>query len=292
MVKEVAYLNSRWMPIEEATVPVEDRGYLFGDALYEVVVSYGGRFWALERHLLRLESGIRELEMEGIDVAHVREVVLEALKRSGTGDAYIYVQLTRGVAARKHDWTTGMKCSLLVTVRRRPEVDPNIYEKGVSAITTPEIRWGRCDIKTTNLLPNCLALHKARAAGAFEAIFVRADGVVTESASNSVFIVERSALLTRENGPHILPGITQALVIETASRMGIPVQRRPFTREELFGADEVLLTGTTPRVVPVVRIDGRPIGSGEVGDLARRLLAAYNERLARGDDAPPTPAVP
>ena len=285
-MKEIAYLDGRWMKIEEATVPVWDRGYLFADALYEVVVSYDGRIWALERHLLRLERGIRELGMEGVGVAHVRSVLLEAHRRSGISDAHIYLQLTRGVAPRKHDWTGGMTPSLLVTVRQSPAPDPDILKHGVSVVTTPDIRWGRCDIKTTNLLPNCLALHKAHEAGAYEAVLIREGGIVTEAAADSLFIVKGPTLITREDGPHILPGITQGLIVETARRMAIPVERRPFGREELFAADEVFLTGTTLAVVPVVRIDDRTVGTGRVGAMAKKLLAAYMERRRRGDDAP------
>lgn len=283
---EVAYLNGVWMRIAEAMVPAEDRGYLFGDGLYEVVVSYDGRIWALERHLLRLQHGIRELRIDGVDIAHVRDVINEALRRSDIRDAFIYIQLTRGVAPRKHDWPAAIKPSLFVSVRQRSEPESKLTEEGVSMITTPDIRWGRCDVKSTNLLPNCLAQHQARAAGAHDAIFVAPDGIVTECAMNSLFIVTRGKVITREDGPHILSGITQGLVVETAGRIGIPVERRPFTKEELFGADEVFLTGTTLAVLPITRIDGRTVGGAVVGEITRKLLAAYLDRRDRGDDAP------
>ena len=283
---EIAYLNGQWMQIEQAKVPVEDRGYLFGDGLYEVVVSYGGRIWALERHLLRLARGIGELRFEGVEIAHVREVAREALKRSDIPEAFIYIQLTRGVAPRKHNWPAGLTPTLFVSVRPQPVYDPKIWEEGVSMITTPEIRWGRCDIKSTNLLPNCLARQKAQDAGAFDAIFVRDDGVVTECAMNSLFLVKDGTVITREDGPHMLSGITQGLVVETAERIGIAVERRPFTQEELTDADEVFLTGTTPMVLGITEIDARPAGGAVVGEITKKLLAAYVERRERGDDAP------
>jgi D-alanine transaminase len=283
---DTAYLNGKWMKIEEAMVPAEDRGYLFGDGLYEAIVSYDGRLWALDRHLLRLAHGIRELEMEGIDVARVRKVIEEAAERSGMSDVLVYLQLTRGAAPRSHDWSPGMKPSLFVSVRKRREYDPALRRNGVSVITTPDLRWGRVDIKTVNLLANCLAQHKAHVAGAFEAVFIRSDGTVAECSSSSLFIVKKSVAITREDGPHILPGITQGLLIEAAERLRLPCRRRPFTKAELLDADEVFLAGTTTEVLAVTRIDGRAVADGKVGNVTKRFVAAYVERIKRGDDAP------
>jgi len=283
---EIAYVNGKWTKPEKAMVPAEDRGYLFGDALYEVVAGFDGRLWALERHLRRLEQGIREVEMEGVDIAHVRSVIEEAFRRSKLSDAMVYIQLTRGVAPRQHDWRPGLSPSLFVFVRPLPQVETRLREEGASLITVPEIRWGRCDIKSTNLLPNCLAKHKAHASGAFDAVFLRPDGIVTECASNSLFIVKEARLITRENGPHILPGITRELVLETAQRIGIPADLRPFTREELFAADEAFLTGTSLDLLPVTRVDERTIGGGTAGELTERLRQAYLDRRKRGDDTP------
>jgi len=282
---EIAYLNGKWMHPEAAMVPAEDRGYNFGDGLYEVVVSYAGRLWALERHLLRLGDGIRALEFEGIDVGEIRDVMTEALERSEMAEAYMYVQLTRGVAPRKHDWPAGMKPSLFVLVRPRPVPDEKVYAKGVRVITTPEIRWGRCDIKSVNLLPNCLAQHQAHQAGAYDAVFVCPDGIVTEGAQSSLFLVKDDTLITRENGPHVLPGITQGLIIETAHRLDLPVDRRPFTRDELMQVDEAFLTVTTLGPVPIARIDEEVVGSVVPGPVTGKLSSAYWERRDRGDDA-------
>jgi len=282
---EIAYLNGQWMKIAEAMVPAEDRGYNFGDALYEVLVSYGGRIWALERHLLRLERGIHELEFEGVDIAEIRDVLKEARERSGISNAFIYLQLTRGVAPRKHDWPDTIKPSLFVSVRPIPDHDPAMWTEGVSMVTTADIRWGRCDIKTTNLLPNCLAQHRAHKAGFFDTILVREGGIVTECSAFSLFIVKDVTLITREAGPHILPSITQGLIVETAARVGIPVARRPFTKAQLLGADEAFFAVTSMGAVPITRIDERPVGTGMPGEVTKRLLAAYLERRERGDDA-------
>jgi len=284
-MSEVTYLNGKWMSPGVASVSAEDRGYNFGDGLYEVVVSYGGRIWALDRHLLRLERGMREIELDGITITEIRDVIDEALERSGMAEAYVYVQVTRGVAKRKHDWPEGITPSLFLYVRPRPIPEETVYTEGVATITTPEIRWGRCDIKSVNLLPNCLAQHKARKAGAYEAIFVREDGIVTEGAQSSLFIVGNETVVTREDGPHILPGITQGLIVEIVHRLAIPLQRRPFTRDELTGADEAFLSVSTRGPVPIATIDGTPVGDAAPGPITRRLSAAYWERCDRGDDA-------
>ncbi|HUV38200.1 MAG TPA: aminotransferase class IV [Planctomycetota bacterium] len=282
---EIAFLNGKWMKPEQALVPAEDRGYNFGDGLYEVVVSYDGRIWALERHLLRLRDGIRALELEGADIREVREVMIEGLERSEMSDACIYVQLTRGVAPRKHEWSEGLVPSLFVVVRPRPVPEEGFYEQGVSVVTTPEIRWGRCDIKSINLLPNCLARQRARQAGAYDAVFVHNDGVVTEGSASSLFIVRAGTLITRESGPHILPGITQQLIIETARRLNVSVDRRPFIDDEMKSADEVFLTVSTLGVVAVVQVDGVRVADGHPGKMTQALSAAYWKRRDDGDDA-------
>ena len=284
-MSEIAYLNGKWMSPGEATVPAEDRGYNFGDGLYEVMVGYNGRLWGLERHLLRLERGMREIELTGITIAEVRDVINEAVERSGMDETYVYVQLSRGVATRKHDWPDGMRPSLFLYVRPRPIVDDSVYTEGVATITTPEIRWGRCDIKSINLLPNCLAQHKARAAGAYDAIFITEGGTVTEGAQSSLFIVADGTLVTREDGPHILPGITQGLIVETAHRMKVPVERRPFTKDELLGADEAFLTVSTRGAVPIATVDGARLAGAVPGPITKQLSVAYWQRRDRGDDA-------
>ena len=283
---EIAYVNGTWTTPEKAIVPAEDRGFLFGDALYEVAVGFDGRLWALERHMRRLERGVREVEMEGVDLGRIRGVIEEAFRRSKLRDAILSVQVTRGVAPRKHDWPKGLVPGIFAFVRPRPVLDAKLGREGVSLITTPENRWGRCDIKSTNLLANCLAKHKAGAAGAFDAVFVREDGIVTECSSNSLFLVKKGRLITREEGPHILSGITQGLVVETAERAGVAVDRRSFTLKELFAADESFLTGTSLDLLGVTRVDGRMIADGRVGEITKQVQEAYLDRRRRGDDAP------
>ncbi|HID10333.1 MAG TPA: amino acid aminotransferase [Candidatus Latescibacteria bacterium] len=282
---EIAFLNGEFMPIEEAKVPVDDRGYQFGDGVYEVIESYAGQLWALERHLNRLRRSLSETGISGITVEEVREWILETHRKSGISRALVYVQITRGVAPRKHAWmTTPLRPTLLITVRRFVPVPEELRESGVRAITVPEIRWARRDIKSINLLPNVLAAQRAWERGAFEAIFVDG-GYVTEGAATNVFAVRDGKLLTPAEGPHILPGITRGLVIEIAREEGIGVEEGSLALEVVMKADEVFLTGTGIEVLGVTSIDGWTVRDGKVGPVTRRLFEAFMERVEKGFDA-------
>jgi D-alanine transaminase len=282
---EIAYLNGEFMPLTEARVSIDDRGFQFGDGVYEALRSYDGRLWAVERHWQRLENSLTALDITGLTIPEVDARVREAFARAGFAEALVYVQVTRGVAPREHAYEAGMTPTFLITVRpflAHPQED---YERGVAVITLPETRWARRDIKSTNLLPNVLAKVQAKAQGAYEAVFIDRDGLVTEGSSTSLFIVRDGVVLTREPGPHILPGVTQQLVLEIAADLGRPVSRRPFTEEELRTADEAFLTGTGTEVLAITRLDDAPVGTGTPGPVARQLRAAFLKRVARGEDS-------
>jgi D-alanine transaminase len=285
-MKELAYVNGVVSRVEEAVVSIDDRGLQFGDGVYEVLRTYDGRLWALERHLRRLERSLCELWIEGVAVEEVRAVVERLNVESGILDALVYIQVTRGVSARDYAWPRGIQPTFLATVRFLPPKEPANRERGVSAITYPEIRWGRVDIKSLNLLANMMAKKAAQEAGAYEALFVTREGTMTEGASTSLFLVQDDVLVTREKGPHILPGVTRELVLECASEGGIAVEERAFRLDELRSSDEVLLTGTTFGVYSVVEVDKRPIGGGTPGPVGEELLRRYMERVAEGRDAP------
>ncbi len=275
---EIVYLNGEFMEPEKAAIPINDRGFLFGDSVYEVVRSYGGRLFTLDRHLARLERSLHEIDIRSVDIAQLGRAIEEACRRSGFAEALVYVQVTRGAAPRKHAYDRGLRPTVLVHVRDlEPLLDPSIRE-GVAAITAPDIRWQRCDIKSTNLLPNVLAKTKAKEQGALEAILVNEDGIVTEATSAGVFCVEQGVVLTHPLSPAILPSITREVVLEVAGEVGIPVREEPVSLERLRAAAEVFLASTTIDVCPVITIDGAPVGDGKPGPVTRRLLAAYLER--------------
>jgi len=279
---EVVYLNGQFVPPEEAVVSINDRGFLFGDAVYEVVRSYRGRLWALEPHLQRLRRSLSEVDLHGVDIEQLRQVIEEACRRSGFAEANVYIQVTRGVAPRRHAYSRAMRPTVLVQVRDiGPMVDPRMDE-GVEAITAPDLRWRRCDIKSTNLLANVLARTRATDQGAFEAILVDEEGYVTEATAASVFCVEEGVVLTRPAGPEILPSITRAVVIELAQEQQIPLREERVSVARFRKAQEVFLAGTGDEVCPVVKLDGAAIGDGRPGSITKRLLEAFRAKVAVG----------
>ena len=268
---ELAYVNGKFMPIHEAMVPIEDRGYQYADAVYEVVTSYGAQFFSLERHLDRLERSLGELSFPVVSREKVQNAMVELLRRSGFDRATLYLQISRGVAPRSHEFTGIKDVQIVMTIREAKGVPQELREKGVSAITVKDIRWGRRDIKTTMLLPNLLAKQKALEAGVFDAIFVTGEGIVREATSSNVFIVSDHTVITHPADHNILNGITRLEIMDCCKAHDIALEERMYTLQEMFGADEVFLSGTSLEVLPVVRIDDKPIGDGTVGPVAKRL---------------------
>lgn len=263
------------MPLEEATVSVEDRGYQFGDGVYEVIRTYHGNPFQLDAHLVRFERSAGAIDLPlpwNLQqwTAHVRE----GIARSGYGESKVYLQLTRGVAPRDHGFPASARPTAVMTVRELKPMDPARQATGVAVMTMDDWRWGRCDIKSVNLLPNVMARQKATQSGAFEAVFVR-QGQVTEGAVSNVMIVKAGRVLTAPGGEQILSGVTRTLVLELARKEGLPVEERFVRRDELLRADEIFLTSTTIEVLPVIRVDGNKVGSGQPGPVTQKLQAAF-----------------
>ena len=270
------YLNGDILPLEEARVSVEDRGFLFGDGVYEVVRTYDGRFFRLDGHLRRLEHSVEgaRLPLRHL-IGELPAIMQRLLVENNLRDTNMYIQYTRGAAhPRTHAFPKETHPTLLVMPSPIHPVPPQALEDGVSAITVPDQRWARCDIKSTMLLPNVLAKQQATDSNAFEAILVR-DGVVTEGSSTNIFAVFRAAATTHPTGPHILGGITRDAVIGVAATAGVSVREEPFSLEQLHQAEEVFLTSTTAEVVPITRVDGRSVGDGRPGPATMRLREAF-----------------
>lgn len=286
----LACLNGETMPVEQARVPVWDRGFLFGDSVYEVCRIYRGRCWLEAEHFARLKRSLRELDFPAVDLDRLIGRVHATIAASGIQEGTVYIQLTRGVAPRSHAYPDPpVPPTELVVVR--PYDDSAVErcrETGVAVISHPDLRWKRCDIKTTNLLANCMATEAARRAGCFEAILVDAQGRVTEATHTSLLWVRRGRLEGTPEGPEILPGTTRQLVLRLVKAIDIPFAEVQVTLDELKAADEVILVGTTSEVVPIVRLDGDPIAGGSIGPVARRLWAAYHLEVERwlGDHSP------
>jgi len=271
------YLNGRYMPLSRGRIPVEDRGYQFGDGVYEVVHVYRGRPFRMDRHLDRLERSLEGLEIPLPEPrGRIEEICRRLTGRLGNGS--VYLQVTRGTAPRAHAFPARVRPTFLAYARPAPPVPPG---KSLSLLTVRDERWGRCDLKTLNLLPNVLARQRAARAGCDEALFIREDGVVTEGASSNAFLVRGGALLTHPPGPRILGGVTREAVIGLARDLGILVLEQTFTRSEALEADEFFMTGTTIEVGAVVSIDGRRIGTGRPGPVTRRLKKAFRDLVGR-----------
>lgn len=274
---DVACVNGQFMPLAEATVSVEDRGFQFGDGVYEVVRTYRGHPFELDAHLARLERSARAIDLpQPYSRSQWTQYVLEGIKRAAYLETKIYLQITRGVAPRDHAFPVNATATAVMTIREFHTLSREIQDVGVSAMVIEDIRWGRCDIKSVNLLANVLARQQAKQAQVFEAIFVK-DGLMTEGAVSNVMAVMGGAVVTAPEGPLILSGITRAVVLDLARKDGIPVQERAIPHADLFSADELFLTGTTVEVVGVVTVDGHMIGTGQPGPITQRLAARVRQ---------------
>ena len=275
----VAFINGTFVPMAEAKVSIEDRGFQFGDGVYEVIRTYKGRPFELEAHLARLDRSATALDLKQ-PYSHDdwTRHILEGIRLAAYPESKIYVQITRGVAPRDHAYSDDATPTVVMTVREFHPLDRSVQVAGVEAITTEDIRWGRCDIKSVNLLANVLARQQVKEAQVFEAILVN-EGLVTEGAVSNVMVVQGGTVVTAPQGPRILSGVTRTVVLDLARSEGLPVQERFVSQADLYEADEVFLTGTTVEVLAVIRVDGKTIGDGCPGPIAQRLAARFTSRV-------------
>ena len=278
----IAYVNGRFTPHAEATVHIEDRGYQFADAVYEVWALLDGRLADPEGHFARLERSLGELCIAmPMTRAALTNVLREAVRRNRIANGLVYLQVSRGVAPRDHAFPNPpVRPAVVITVNRVDRIQAEARAaKGVGVVTVPENRWGRCDIKTVNLLPNALAKQKARAAGAVEAWFVDDLGFVTEGSSSNAWIVDQDGRLrTRDTNANILRGVTRLSLLDLIRGDGLEVDERPFTPADAVAAKEVFISSASAMVLPVVSVDGKPVGDGKVGPVASRLRRLYIEQ--------------
>ena len=264
------YLNGEYLPLAEARIPVLDRGFLFGDGVYEVIPVFGGKPLRLDDHLLRLKRSLGEIRIPPpLTDAEWSSIFSRLI--TGTGDQYLYLQVTRG-AAPKRDHAIPAGIAPTVFVMCSP-IAP-MPADGIKAITVEDIRWSRCDIKAITLLANVLLRQDAIDAGAAEAILIR-DGKAQEGAASNVFIVSHGAIVTPPKGRTILPGITRDLVLELAREAGQTVEERQFDVEELHNASEIWMTSSIREILPVIELDGQPVSAGKPGPVWQTMNAAY-----------------
>ncbi len=283
LMQSLACLNGEIMPVDEAKVPIWDRGFLFGDSVYEVFRLYEGRCWLEDLHHARLKRSLAELEFPHVDLDVLMERVQRTTDLSGVREGTVYIQITRGVAPRLHAFPNPpVPPTELIVVRPYDDAPTQrLRESGVPVISQPDLRWKRCDVKSTNLLANVIANEAAHRAGCYEALLVDAEGLVTEASHSSVLWVRGGVVEGTPEGPGILPGTTRLLTLRLCESVDLPFAASRVTLDELKASDEVLLLGTTIDVMPVVSVDGHPIGEGTPGPVARRLRQAYNEAVAQ-----------
>jgi len=286
--KDIVYVNGSFVPRAEARVSVEDRGFVFGDGVYEVLRAINGRLFAPRFHNERLKrslDGLR-ISLRGADTPErFVEIGRQLLKDNDLvqGEATLYMQVTRGATTRVHNFPPDdVAPTVYISVARfTPYSD--FARDGAPVISCPDLRWGRCDLKTLNLIPNVLASQAAKERGAFEAMLIR-DGVITEGAKTNFFGVVDGSLRTHPCDTHILPGITRTVLRDLARQLGIEFDETPIKAEEIPRLSELFLTGTTTDVMPVVTLDDKPIGKGKPGELTRRLQRVLAESMASDGD--------
>ena len=273
----IAYVNGRYVPHKDAAVHIEDRGYQFADGVYEVVCVHHGRLIGEKGHMDRLEHSLKELRIAWpMSRLALAVVIREIRRRNRVRDGFIYLQISRGVAPRNHQFPKDAKSSLVLTARHQPPLNKEELRQGVGVITIPDIRWKRHDIKSVSLLPNILGKQQAHEAGAYEAWMVNDEGMVTEGTLSNAWIVTQDGDLVTHNASHaILNGITRLTVLEAAAEAGIQFSERPFSVAEAMAAKEAFVTSSTSHVKAVTSIDGKTVGNGHVGELTSRMLDLY-----------------
>ncbi|MCJ8239177.1 D-amino-acid transaminase [Peteryoungia algae] len=275
----IAYINGRYLPHSEAAVHIEDRGYQFADGVYEVCEIRHGMIVDLTRHLDRLDRSLSELAIRRpMSRPALSQVIREVCRRNRVKNGLFYLQVTRGVARRDHVYPSAdTPPSLVISAKiTDPAVIAKKNETGMKAITMPDNRWDRVDIKTVGLLPNAMARQAAKDKGAQEAIYVDASGMVTEGAATNVWIVDKDGVLvTRPAERGILRGITRTGLMDVTSELGVKVEEREFSRDEMLSAREVFITAATSICFPIVEIDGQPIGNGHPGAMAERIRTSF-----------------
>ena len=272
----ICYLGGEYLPLADAQVSPLDRAFLFGDAVYEVIPVYGARPFRLRQHLDRLNRSLSAIRMSApLTHAAWAQICEQLVSRNRAAEAYLYIQVTRGTEyGRSHAWPEGLKPTLFCYVSQLEELPAAMLDEGVSALTAPEIRWARRDIKSTALLGNILLKKLAADAGAYETLMIE-DGALTEGSSTTAHVIQGGVIYTPPNGHHILPGTTRDVVAELADKLNVRCESTRVPEAQLRSADEVWLAFSTRGLLPVTTLDGAPVGDGRPGPLFKRLSAAF-----------------
>jgi D-alanine transaminase len=273
----IVYLNNKFLPADQACVPVLDRGFIFGDGVYEVIPAYGKKLFRLDQHLKRLQNSLDAVRIPNpLSNADWATMLNELIAQNHGDDQSLYFQVTRGSAERDHAMPADPVPTVFAMSNALHAVSKKIREHGVAAITRDDIRWQRCHIKAISLLPNILLRQEALDNDAAEAILIR-DGLATEGAASNLFAVIDNVLTTPPTGPFLLPGITRDLILELATANGIAHQQKDISADDLQYADEIWLSSSTKEILPVTRLDDSPVADGKPGPLFQKMLALYQD---------------
>ncbi len=272
----VCYLNGHWQDLDAARISPMDRGFLFGDGVYEVIPAYSDQLFRLDEHLRRLDKSLAAIGLDNpMSRAQWADLVREAIARNPMPDQSVYVQVTRGVSAvRNHAFPAEVTPTVFVMSEPLLSPDASVREQGVSAVSAADFRWLRCDLKAVSLLANCLLKQHAAEKGCAETILFR-DGFLTEGAASSIFVVVDGTLLAPPKSHLMLPGVTYDVVLELAQTHGMPHQVREVLEDEVRGADELWMSSSTKEVLPITRLDERAVGKGKPGPMAAQMVEWY-----------------
>ncbi|HSI22237.1 MAG TPA: D-amino acid aminotransferase [Methylophilaceae bacterium] len=285
-MSQTVYLNGKLLPIEQAFVPVLDRGFIFGDGIYEVIPVYSRRPFRLSEHLMRLQHSLDSVRIVNPhNCAEWSGLIHELIARNEPEDQYVYLHITRGVAKRDHAFPQDAEPTVFMMSNPLVTASQELFESGVAAVSAVDNRWDRCDIKAISLLPNVLLRQLAIDAGATETVMFR-DGILTEGSASNIFAVENGVILAPPKDNHMLPGITYDLVLELAAANGIAVQVGKFDQTRIRQADELWLTSSTKEVLAITTLDGQAVGGGKPGPVFWRMHALYQDYKTRVMRAP------
>lgn len=271
----IAYLNGEYLPLEECKVSVLDRGFIFGDAIYELLPVYAGKPFFLDAHMKRLQRSLSQVEISNpYDESGWQKIINTLIERSGLQELYVYLQVTRGVAPRDHAFPPNTPPTVFGMIGVWPKQDESFYSKGLNAVTVEDTRWDRCDIKVTSLLANCIKKQHAVEQNAHEAIFIR-DGKVLEGSATNVFVVIDGHVMTAPKNNLILPGITRDIVVQLLNENNIPLTEQAPTEAQLINADEIWITSSTKECMPVTTLNNQPVGSGQPGAIWQKVYTLF-----------------
>jgi len=277
MSYQLVYLNGKYLPLNEAKVSVLDRGFIFGDGVYEVIPSYGSKALRFEHHMQRLQNSLDAVRIKNpLSNAQWQEIINKLISETDSQDQYIYLHITRGVASRDHRFPDEAKPTVFVMSNVLNPVEARLLETGIAAVTLDDIRWQYCNIKAIALLPNILLRQQAIDKGAAEAILIR-DGNMTEGAASNIFIVSDGVIKTPPKDNKLLPGITRDLVVELAKSHNMPIEETTISEKEFLAADEIWLTSSTKEILPITKINDQQVANGKPGAVWRDMYSKYQD---------------